>query len=128
MPRVEAHLHIGRFLRGQDDCISVRPTNFRVHYSGTLALSDVTFAVQPAGLRKFRTTGQKNVHAFVRGTVVAEYGNQVDAKLKGGYMREAYYNPNLVDQFVDRQTGKPLTKARAAYMVGNKVYYIPSEA
>lgn len=125
--RVEAHLHFPRFKKGQQDCISVReiPTLNGVEYYGTVALTDVTFAVQPAGLARYRKLGQKNVHAFVRGTVVGTNGVQEQPKKRG--MREAYYNPSCTDTFVDRQSGKPLYKARAAYMVGNKVYYIPSE-
>mgnify|MGYP000321242765 FL=1 len=36
----------------------------------TLNLQNVKFAVQPAGRDKVRSEGRKNVHAFVRGTVI----------------------------------------------------------
>ena len=122
--RAEVHLHISRFRKGLHDCISVRNLpNYQVEYFGTVALKDVSFAVQPAGLRKFRDTGQKNVHAFVRGEIVSALGGQIAPTHKGQW-REAYYNPNVTDTFVDRQTGNPLHSADAAYLVGNKVYYL----
>jgi len=37
----------------------------------SLFLEDVKFAVQPAGREKVRREGKKNVHAFVRGTIIA---------------------------------------------------------
>lgn len=126
--RVEAHLHLPRFKKGAPDCISVReiPTLNGVEYYGTVALTNVTFAVQPAGLARYRNEGQKNVHAYVRGNVVGTNGVQEQPKGRKA-MREAYYNPALVSTFVDRATGTPIFTARAAYMVGNKVYYIPEE-
>ena len=36
----------------------------------TLCLQDVKFAVQPAGREKVRREGKKNVHAYIRGTVI----------------------------------------------------------
>ena len=36
----------------------------------SIFLKDVKFAVQPAGREKVRREGRKNVHAFVRGTVI----------------------------------------------------------
>lgn len=127
--RVETHLHIRKFVNKEQSCISVRPLpNFQTHYSGTVTLANVTFAVQKAGLQRFRTSGQKNVHAFVRGDLVEELGNQVPLSpgvlAKHGW-REAYYNPKFTDTFVDRQTGEPIALAKAAYLSGNKVWYQP---
>lgn len=127
--RAEAHLHIGRFRSGKQDCISVRNLpEFGVHYSGTVVMKDVKFSVQPAGLKRFREQGQKNVHAFVRGEIIADHGNQIPKDRKTAWLwREAYYNPAVTDTFVDRQTGEPLSEADAAYLIGNKVYYMPKD-
>ena len=121
--RAEAHLHLPRKIAGNPACISVRRLpNYQVEYAGTLTMTNATFAVQPAGLQKFRQTGQKNVHAYVRGEIVELLGNQV---LPRHNMREAYYNPKTCDTFVDKDTNEPLYEAAAVYMVGSKVFYIP---
>lgn len=122
--RAECHLHIRKYKQGEATCISVRDLpNYQVGYFGTVALKDVSFAVQKSGLRRYRTTGQKNVHAFVRGTVVTKLGNQIAPTHKGQW-REAYYNPMHTDTFVDRETGNPVHSAAGAYLVGSKVYYV----
>ena len=110
--RAEAHLHIKRFRDGKQDCISVRNIpEFGIHYSGTVVLKDVKF--EPS---------------IVRGEVIADHGNQIPKDRKTAWLwREAYYNPAVTDTFVDRQTGKPLDEADAAYLIGNKVYYIPKD-
>lgn len=121
--RAEAHLHISKFRKGESACISVRNLpNYQVEYFGTVAMKDVSFAVQKAGLKRFRATGQKNVHAYVRGEVITSIGNQI-APARKGQWREAYYNPMHTDTFVDRETGNPVHSASGAYLVGNKVYY-----
>lgn len=48
-------------------CWSVRHEGRVVAHLKSLTLAKCTFAVQPAGNRKVRETGRKNVHAFVRG-------------------------------------------------------------
>jgi hypothetical protein len=123
--RAEAHLHIGKARKGEQACISLRKLpNYQVEYAGTVVLSDVTFAVQAAGLRRFRESGQKNVHAYVRGTLVDTNMEQEPAPYRFPW-REAYYNPTKTDTFVDKTTGQPLTSARAAWMRGGRVHYLP---
>ena len=56
------------------NCFSVRalsgPDKGRViGHCGEVTLSNVRFVVRKSGLARFRRTGQKNVHAFVRGTL-----------------------------------------------------------
>ena len=48
-----------------------------------LHLKDVKFAVQPAGREKVRREGKKNVHAFIRGTVVKYGDTPYDANTEG---------------------------------------------
>lgn len=125
MARAEIHLHIGRLRAKRPDCISLREIpNMGVRYVGTVALSNVKFAVQPAGQRKAREEGVKNVHAFIRGDLIAENGGQEHPKVKGLY-RKARYNPQTTDTFVDVETGEPLYEADAVIMAGSTVYYIP---
>lgn len=60
-----------------------------------IVLAGCTFVVQPAGLRKVRETGVKNVHAFVRGTEVeAPGGNDV------AHWWQVRYNPHVHDTFM----------------------------
>jgi len=123
--RAEAHLHITRALAGKEDCISLRKLpNYQVEYAGYVVLKDVTFAVQPAGLKRFRDQGQKNVHAFVRGELV-EATKNIPFTSKNRAFLEAKYNPKVNDTFVDAVTGAPITSARGAIMIGRKVFYIP---
>jgi hypothetical protein len=120
--RVETHLHIRRFLSKERDCLSVRDLpDGKVWYTDALVLTDCTFAVQPAGLRRFRELNQKNVHAFVRGTFVAHFRDSHYPPV--GDWSEAYYNPMLVDSFVDKESREPITSAKSVILRGNKVYY-----
>lgn len=123
--RAEAHLHIAKARKGVEACVSLRRLpNYQVEYAGYVLMEDVKFAVQPSGLKRFREQGQKNVHAFVRGTLVDTTANQptgIRASCK--QLREAYYNPAKTDTFVDKQTGEPLHEAKIAVLLGTKVYY-----
>jgi len=123
--RAEAHLHIGRAKSGKEDCISLRKLpNYQVEYAGYVVLTKVTFAVQPSGLKRFRETGQKNVHAFVRGTLRDHSANQPPWYGTFGHMREAYYNPNVTSTFVDKATGDAVYSCDTAVLYGTKVYYV----
>lgn len=91
-----------------------------------LHLSDVRFAVQPAGLALFRETGQKNVHAFVRGTLCFEStemaGTPRDWELLGLGYREAGYNPRANDTFIGAN-GEQLFRADVAVLIGKRLFY-----
>ena len=63
-------------------------------------LEDVKFAVQPAGREKVRREGKKNVHAFVRGTVVKAPDNKFGETFKDECTQIAQYNPYKFDTFV----------------------------
>lgn len=116
--RYEMHIHIGRKRAGIKECMSIRalPTG-RVSYVAEALLEDVTFAVQPAGLRKFRDTGQKNVHAYVR-------GHDSDDWNGAWPWREARYNPMKNDTFVDAELGFPVQRADRVWFDGNLLFYI----
>lgn len=122
--RVEAHVHIGKARAGDKACISVRPLpSGHVYYMGTQYLTDVTFSVQPAGLRKFRQTGQKNVHAYVRGNDAGGLKKAHRSRLGAGWSR-AFYNPNKNNTFVD-ELGMPLYQASKALIIGKDLFYLP---
>jgi hypothetical protein len=67
----------------------------------SLFLEDVKFAVQPAGREKVRREGKKNVHAFVRGTVIAPSTmNHTTDVFKEKCKVWVTYNPYQNDTFV----------------------------
>ncbi len=124
----KAHLHLPKMKRGDMDCISL--ANFAhvkgepTTYWGTVVMREVRFKVSQPGRERTLREGVKNVHAWVVGEVVETLGNQVIPN-KRGVWREAYYNPRMTETFVDKQTGIRLDTAKAAYLVGPKVFYIP---
>ena len=63
-----------------------------------LYLQDAKFAVQPAGQARVLHEGKKNVHAYIRGTVVD--GCRHD------YTQEVYYNPYKFNSFVTQAWSK----------------------
>ena len=62
-------------------------------------LRDVKFAVQPAGQAKVRKEQKKNVHAFVRGTIVRG-DNKFGETFKDECTQIVQYNPYDFDTFV----------------------------
>jgi len=62
-------------------------------------LRDVKFAVQPAGQAKVRKEQKKNVHAFVRGTIVRG-DNKFGETFKDECTQVVQYNPYDFDTFV----------------------------
>ena len=66
----------------------------------TLYLQDVKFAVQPAGREKVRREGKKNVHAFVRGTVVKARMHHLTETFREKCNNWVTYNPYQNDTFV----------------------------
>ena len=82
-------------------CYSVRQKGKVVAYFGytdELILKDAKFAVQPAGRERVRRENKKNVHAFVRGTVIRTGGLEREGILRrcGRMVR---YDPYTMDSF-----------------------------
>lgn len=121
--RVESHLHITRARKGILRCVSFRRLpGGKTEYGSALHLGCVTFAVQPAGLKRFRQTGQKNVHAYVRGELQSVTHDRWPTALDPDW-REAYYNPTKVSTFVDKEFGHEVHVAAEALLIGTRVYY-----
>ena len=82
-------------------CYSIRQKGKVVAYLGDtneLTLKDVKFAVQPAGRDRVRRENKKNVHAFVRGTVIRTGGLMRKTLLRRCW-RSVKYNPYTMDSF-----------------------------
>jgi hypothetical protein len=66
----------------------------------SIFLKDVKFAVQPAGREKVRSEGRKNVHAFVRGTVIMPSSmNCTTYEFKKKMPYSVSYNPYQMEHF-----------------------------
>jgi len=112
------------------------PSWKHVMHMEAVNMQDVTFAVQPAGRLKVVNTGRKNVHAFVRGTVLSYVSlddpwtyNTYHQRLTTDVMSnpkmiEVTYNPYKYDSFVDRNTLTPVFAADRVYVVGKNIYAI----
>jgi len=125
-PSPSGPIHRGRRLKG---------TVIRhVPNHEALYLQNVKFAVQPAGHARVLHEGKKNVHAFVRGTVVkvhqkgwkGEYPSyQFEETYKEKCTQEAYYNPYKFNSFVT-QAWSPnpcaIHNASLVYLKQGKVY------
>jgi len=76
----------------------------------SLYLKDVKFAVQPAGREKVRSEGRKNVHAFVRGTVIAPSTmNHTTDVFQEKCKLWVSYNPYQNDHFITTVTDPETT-------------------
>lgn len=110
-------------------CFSIRALEGRhkgrvIGHADRVLIRDATFVVQAAGRAKVLATGQKNVHAFVRGTLEgAAYVTVIEgpmpwmrsdgayARAATKYGRRAYYNPKTVSSFTDIAKGEPIETA-----------------
>lgn len=107
--RVRSHFNLHRL-----DYSIVSPATGRVIASAdTLTLANVTFRVQPGGLRRIRAKGQREVCAYCVGTLVA-----TDAApcLEG--WRRITFNPHRTDTFVYADTGEPAHSAELVVLSG----------
>jgi len=75
-------------------CFSIRQRGRVIDHRQLVVLSGCTFVVQPAGQRRVRETGVKNVHAFVRGTLEPS-----DDLEYSGLLHRVRYNPFVSDTF-----------------------------
>ena len=109
-------------------CFSVRHKGKVVGYlhdNEQLALTNVKFAVQPAGRAKVLRENKKNVHAFVRGEYVGFENNLTNNLYFGKFedldFHAVSYNPYKSDKFVVKETGEPIESNSEALIKGGKV-------
>lgn len=92
-------------------CLSVMGADgLVIGHVDTVVLKDVKFVVRPAGQRKVRQTGRKNVHAFAVGEVISF----VDHHRIFRTGKQVLYNPYLYDTFVEQKGGNPIHTASMA--------------
>jgi hypothetical protein len=88
-------------------------------------LRDVTFRVQPGGLRRVRETGEREVHAYARGTLAATEAAPVRDDPAAVRVR---YNPFRFDGFVRADTEEILAGADALAIEGKCAWAIGPRA
>lgn len=91
-----------------DDCISVRSRESEdygavVSHEQKVHISDAVFVVQQSGRQRVIESGQKNVHAFVRG--------KWDESEKVICGEPVTYNPYEYGHFVHEETEQPVASA-----------------
>lgn len=93
--RVKVHPHKPFYDNGSEACISVTPMkkHGRAHYMGAVLLSDVSFVVHQSGFERMKEEGQRNVHAWLVGDLLAETIERYrPAVLDKGLMSQVHYD------------------------------------
>lgn len=91
--------------------VSVRLAGKVIAYGNTVLVTDVAFRVQPAGVKRIRARGQREVIAYARGDaqIVPD-----DTLIPADAVRVCF-NPFKHEQFV-LEDGTPVTAADALYV------------
>lgn len=99
---------------------SVRHKGLTIMHTPEIILKNCTFPIWKSGQAKVRNTGQKNVHAFVKGEMIVEPTEiyQLYKKLKKS-KNYAYYNPFKNDTFI-QSDGNELITANYVLLSNNK--------
>ena len=105
---------------------SLRRDGVVIDHPYGIVMKNATFVVQPAGNRRVRQEGRKNVHAFVRGE--RSYMSMQDRVKLLPHMRKATYNPYKNREFVDSETGEFVITADLVIMDIDKGVYYANEA
>ena len=116
-PEVDVYWHLRKKLFS----VRSRKTRRVLRHTNGMVLRDVTFVVSEAGRQRAIRTGQRNVHAYVRGTIsyTERYSLTPD-------WVELRYNPFRAPGFTDAD-GNIHTAAPLAVLVGGEVYIPPTK-
>ena len=109
-------------------CYSIRQKGKVIGYALVLAMSNVDFVVQQGGRKRVLESGQKNVHAFLRGFIHVSDSDQSKFDLPYNLQSSIYddfhsnpldwldfnYNPFVSDTFTVND--QPIHNANAVYM------------
>jgi hypothetical protein len=95
-------------------CWTLRDSRRVVGYRSRLLLSDVTFVVQPGGLRRVRAKKQRAVIAYAKGTQ--------GCNVAGGRWQPLRFNPFRDTSFVAGRT--PVSRARCVRFEGRKAHVL----
>jgi hypothetical protein len=105
---------------------SIRYKGHVIDHAASLWVTRPTFVVSQAGNERVRCTGQKNVHAYVRGENGAvEWPFRCgDVSAKGTLWTEVVYNPRTSRLFRTKYTCKPVLCAAAAILTPQGVFVL----
>ena len=73
-------------------------------YARYAEVIDAEFVVRPSGQKRVRESGQKNVHAFVRGLITDDLSSDYAKKM---LWRRVRYNPYIDDFFMVQKFSDP---------------------
>lgn len=90
-------------VRGQDGIVK--------RYEEHIRMKDVEFRVSDSGRRRVLKTGQKNVHAVVKGEILK---GGIGASMRG--WKRVTYNPFKYESFVTSSDGMPIYGAQDVMM------------
>lgn len=93
---------------------SIEQDGLVIGYSDVVRLVNVTYHVSEKGRQKVLREKRKNVHATVRGYVLAFTAGDEETP--------AYYNPYKVATFV-QPDGSPLLKSKVATLINKQIRY-----
>lgn len=105
---------------------SIKYNNRVMLHADFVKLEDVEFRVRQGGKEKVRDEKQKNVHAFVIGTLVDYCEYPCENIPEEPNQNIVTYNPYKYDSFVMKDTEEPIFNAKEVEMVNakNKVFFI----
>lgn len=89
-----------------------------VGYADSVLLKDVEMKISLSGQKRARDEKRRNVHAVAVGNFIsADVDRPEDLKNRG------YYNPFMVDTFVDEETRQPIFMAGMVYCRERRIFY-----
>jgi hypothetical protein len=101
-------------------CWSVRWKGRVKAHEDHVLLCEAKFHVSQAGRARVQRQKRKNVHAWIKGTLV---NNDKPSAEQLSKMRECTYDPYKYNQFVDKEVGSPLQTAELVWLSEGRVYY-----
>jgi hypothetical protein len=94
-------------------CVSVRHGGKVIGRAQNMVMTDVEFRVRPAGVKRIRARGEREVIAYARGTIVELHDNTPPAIPAGA--QKVCFNPFKHDTFV-LENGAPVAYADVLIM------------
>lgn len=107
-------------------CYSVRNEKLgRVtKHTASVLMKDATLVVSKAGRERVLREKQKNIHAGIRGELVAVGSAAITERrrLDSKDWTQVYYNPFKVETFVEKATNMPIFKADYVLLTSEGVF------
>lgn len=120
-PLVGTEVEVYRNLHSKCWSIRDRRTGLVVAHAAAVTLRDAEFRVSEGGRQRVLRERRKNVHAVVRGTLMAR------TSVRYHELPRARYNPYEAGYFTDAGTGERVDTARRVLLtVSGNVFYQPA--